>query len=371
MSPIENFTLKDKDIYENNNEDFPFIKNFNSLMLLVLKKIAQNNAHLKDILSQANYVITPFFEERAFGEVPYVGLDIYIEDENYIEFIDHKMHRIEYLEESIKLVVPRSYKNNLRIDIMPKSLWAPAGGETWRINPQYHFRGEIETVSQNDIEKIWKSSNILHVFISHKSNVSHRAQKVKSLLSEYGISCFVAHEDIEPAMEWQSVIEKALFSSDALIALICKEFSSSKWADQEVGIAIGRQIPVFPIKLDEDADLTGFIGKIQAFRRNKDVIQNLLEQFVLDTRTTSATISSLLQALQQTGDIDKIACALAILEKAPSTVWKTTQKEVFLSLYNEKADVKTMEISRKILDDITPEGVRESLESDFDDNIPF
>lgn len=62
MPPIENFTLKDKNIYENNSEDFPFIKNFSSLMLLVLKKIAQNNARLNDILSQANYVITPFLK---------------------------------------------------------------------------------------------------------------------------------------------------------------------------------------------------------------------------------------------------------------------------------------------------------------------
>ena len=85
----------------------------------------------------------------------------------------------------------------------------------------------------------------------------------------FGISCFVAHSDIEPTRTWQKEIEKALFSMDVLIALMTEDFSDSNWTDQEIGVAIGRNVLILPIRMG--ADPYGFIGKYQAISFKKEM----------------------------------------------------------------------------------------------------
>lgn len=86
---------------------------------------------------------------------------------------------------------------------------------------------------------------------------------LKDSLALYGISCFVAHEDIHPTKEWMDEIESALFSMDALIALMTDDFHDSDWTDQEVGVAMGRCVPVISLKLGK-LNPYGFIGRFQA-----------------------------------------------------------------------------------------------------------
>jgi hypothetical protein len=83
-----------------------------------------------------------------------------------------------------------------------------------------------------------------------------------------GVSAFVAHEDIEPSLEWQKEIESALQTADVLCALITPEFHASRWTDQEVGFALGRNTPIVAVRLG--ADPYGFIGKIQAVSGSLD-----------------------------------------------------------------------------------------------------
>ena len=42
-------------------------------------------------------------------------------------------------------------------------------------------------------------------------------------------------------------IEAALFSMDALVAVVTPGFVESKWADQEIGVAIGGSLLVIPV----------------------------------------------------------------------------------------------------------------------------
>lgn len=107
-----------------------------------------------------------------------------------------------------------------------------------------------------------KKGDPFKVFLSHKTEVKCQTAKLKKELEEYGLVCFVAHEDIEPTQEWQNEIENALFSTDALVALLTENFHDSNWTDQEVGIAFGRKIPIISAKIDRDP--YGFIGKFQA-----------------------------------------------------------------------------------------------------------
>lgn len=111
------------------------------------------------------------------------------------------------------------------------------------------------------VDKLWKPG-FLRVFLSHKAQHKSVASAFKTEMDRFGASCFVAHEDVEPTKQWQAEIERALFSMDVLVALMTPDFADSNWTDQEVGIAIGRSIPVIPIRMGTDP--YGFIGKIQA-----------------------------------------------------------------------------------------------------------
>jgi hypothetical protein len=111
------------------------------------------------------------------------------------------------------------------------------------------------------ISRIW-GERTLNIFLSHKVEHKKETSELKSQLERYGLSCFVAHEYIQPSKEWMDEIEKALFSMDVLIALMTDNFHDSDWTDQEVGAAIGRGVPVISVKMGKDP--YGFIGKYQA-----------------------------------------------------------------------------------------------------------
>jgi hypothetical protein len=110
-------------------------------------------------------------------------------------------------------------------------------------------------------KRIW-DNDCFRVFLSHKAEVKKETAALKDKLKLYGISCFVAHEDIHPTKEWQNEIENALHTMDSFVALLTEGFHDSLWTDQEVGFAFGRGVPIISVKLGKDP--YGFIGKFQA-----------------------------------------------------------------------------------------------------------
>lgn len=107
------------------------------------------------------------------------------------------------------------------------------------------------SVSFKTEKRIW-GDNKFKVFLSHKSNDKVNAANLKEKLKIFGISCFVAHEDIQPTKQWQDEIENALFTMDAFIALMTENFHDSNWTDQEVGVAFGRGVPIVCLRLGTD-----------------------------------------------------------------------------------------------------------------------
>lgn len=132
--------------------------------------------------------------------------------------------------------------------------------ENWRetsgllLHPRRH-------VSDQAQERIWKRGCV-RAFLSHKVKCKSQAASLKDRLERYGVSCFVAHKDIQPAKEWVQEIESALFSMDLLVALLTDDFHDSDWTDQEVGVAVGRHVPIIPVRIGTDP--YGFIGRYQA-----------------------------------------------------------------------------------------------------------
>lgn len=126
---------------------------------------------------------------------------------------------------------------------------------------------ETSTFGDNIDDSMWKPG-LFRLFISHLSANKESASNLKRCLTDFGIDCFVAHEDITPSKEWEIEIEKALFTMDALCAIVVPDFIKSPWCDQEVGIALGQKKLV--ISINKGNNPYGFFGKYQALKsRNK------------------------------------------------------------------------------------------------------
>jgi hypothetical protein len=123
-----------------------------------------------------------------------------------------------------------------------------------------------EPASPPGVDPSFWRKDMLRVFVTHLAAHRAYAGELQEALLRYGISSFVAHNDIEPTLEWQVQIETALATCDALVALLHDKFHASYWTDQEIGFAMGRGVPVFAVRLGETP--YGFIGRFQAFNGN-------------------------------------------------------------------------------------------------------
>lgn len=110
-------------------------------------------------------------------------------------------------------------------------------------------------------EGVWTPERI-RVFMSHTNSHKSEVGQLAKELDRFAFSCFVAHDAIEPTLQWQEVIELALRTCDVSVAYVTPDFSQSRWTDQEVGWALGREIIVIPLKVG--ADPYGFFGAYQA-----------------------------------------------------------------------------------------------------------
>ncbi len=142
--------------------------------------------------------------------------------------------------------------------------------------------------------KNWQNTNKFRLFISHISKDKGKATRLKDCLSSYGISGFVAHEDIHPTLEWQKEIERALHAMDAFVAIHTPGFSKSFWTQQEVGFAVGRGVKIISLKMGEDP--TGFISTQQALARRDKKAEEVAKEIDAILSADSETSDKLSKA---------------------------------------------------------------------------
>jgi hypothetical protein len=160
------------------------------------------------------------------------------------------------------------------------------------------------TVSDLAAGNIWEP-RFFRLFLSHVAIHKVGVSLLKRELAVFGISGFIAHEDIEPSLEWQAEIEKALGSMDALAALLTTEFPQSKWTDQEVGFAYAR-VPVIPVNLGVMP--YGFIGKQQALfgdlENSTALSLEIVESLLSNPRTAARMRDALVFAFENAQNYD-------------------------------------------------------------------
>jgi hypothetical protein len=170
-------------------------------------------------------------------------------------------------------------------------------------------------------EEPWEDGRF-RLFISHIANQRLAAHELKCAVAFYGVDGFEAHEDIKPGREWQRVIEAALHSCDALTALLHQGFKESSWCDQEVGFALGRGVPVVPMKIHLDP--YGFFGLVQAIspgtRKPKDVARELVDIHLNDKRTSEVLTEAIVRRLMEAQSFDQANGLAKLLSEKPERV---------------------------------------------------
>lgn len=174
----------------------------------------------------------------------------------------------------------------------------------------------LENKSALDDSPIFWKEGYFRLFLSHLSKFKVKAAYLQTELLKYGISSFVAHNDIEPTKLWQIEIEKALFTMDALIAILMPGFKESNWTDQEVGVAIGREVLVIPIR--KELDPYGFIGKFQGLQSNNksiaDVANDTFNILVTNPKTRTKMIDSIINKFLLSPNENEAIKTMALVE---------------------------------------------------------
>lgn len=154
------------------------------------------------------------------------------------------------------------------------------------------------------------------MFISHLAAEGGRATQLKTALDGWGLDGFVAHLDIDPGAQWADEISTALGGCDVLVALCTEGFRESAWCDQEVGWALGRGVPVIPVRVDLSP--YGLLGSTQAVRWSRSspdaaaVAKDILMVLIRDPRMAARAIDAMVGRLERA---ESFARANALADK--------------------------------------------------------
>lgn len=156
--------------------------------------------------------------------------------------------------------------------------------------------------------------------------------ELKERLRLFGISCFVAHEDIHPTKAWQDEIENALASMDGFVALMTANFHDSDWTDQEVGFAFARGVPIISVRLGKDP--YGFIGKFQGLSSTwPTAAEDIIKILIKNDRMFSAYVNALRKCPSWNSG-NTLARALPGIERLTAT-----QADELVAAYNETSEL--------------------------------
>jgi AbiJ N-terminal domain 5/TIR domain len=172
-------------------------------------------------------------------------------------------------------------------------------------NPEKYER--IFNTSSTRSADFWREG-YLRLFVSHISSNREKMSFLKASLANWGISAFIAHEDIEASREWREEVEAGLETMQVFAAVVEPGFKESDWCPQEVGYALGRKVDIIPLRAGLDP--FGFFGKIQGIQIKGKIPENVASEIA----------ELLLKKPKYRNDlIQSIAKAFSSLQSTPKT----------------------------------------------------
>ena len=94
-----------------------------------------------------------------------------------------------------------------------------------------------------------KESKRYVFFVSHSTkDISGDVGEVCKILEKCKIKSFVADRDAPVGKSLPQEIKKAIEESELFLVFLTKNSRDSPWVNQEIGYALGKEVPVIPLK---------------------------------------------------------------------------------------------------------------------------
>jgi hypothetical protein len=170
----------------------------------------------------------------------------------------------------------------------------------------------------------WKDENAFRLFISHTHPNAAFAAGMRKSLGRSLIESFVAHNDIEPSEKWMRVIESALLTCHAVVALVTPDFRESQWCDQEIGFCLARSMLVVPLM--RDIHPHGFLSEFQGVKLNSythasTAAANVFKILATRPETSDRMVPSVVRRYAQSIGYDMTREAFTLLTRIPKDAW--------------------------------------------------
>ena len=192
-------------------------------------------------------------------------------------------------------------------------------------------------VAENSQLRLWGNSKKFRLFISHKTEFKKETAAVKNELERFGVSCFVAHEDIHPTEPWQDEIEKALATMEGFVALLTDKYHESDWTDQEVGYAVARGVKIVSMRITDANGIFpyGFIGKYQALQCDWNSCAIKLVRVLMEN---PAMVDAYIEAMRSCSSWDNGNFLATALDGVTSL--SERQINQLVAIYNENGEIR-------------------------------
>ena len=213
---------------------------------------------------------------------------------------------------SLDLEMYRKYHTN-RSDLESKIINGLNGlvrteGETFmgvsimpleKANPDWRsqsalFQAREYQVPATTQERIWTGDGF-RLFLSHHNDDKAAMTALKNELLDYGISAFVAHDDIQASKEWQAELEDALRSMHGFAVYLTPNAQKRVWVNQEIGFALALRTPFLSIApIGDSSSPKGFIARKQSLKSSlTDLALKVAKHFLSEGRSFAKFVKAI------------------------------------------------------------------------------
>jgi hypothetical protein len=318
--------------------EFSLVKNAAFYLKLLADRLERSgDEEVAGLVAKSKFQIIPEFEYDNWdgGQFGH-KVDVCVPRDLFLDVVDDKDRYIDKIKSSLDSLYSFNNEYICCVDLraMEPQECGVVGIQDVVIN------NKIPSVDSDDIVRIWDKPENLRVFISHRDLDKIEASLIKSELTKYNVSCFVAHMDIDVSEEWLKEILRGLQTMDVFVTYMTNSFFESVWTNQEVGFALGRNIPIIPIKNMKNPE--GFVSILQAQKYEKsnfcfDFISFVIESRSLPGWLKSKLIDGLVASLGDSSSWGESAAVYKLLKKASSLTDR--QVEGVVNAFNSNSQV--------------------------------